>query len=50
MDENEGGGLLGLLCGSGLGLWATLGNGGIAMGVVAVLVIVASIVWLSAVL
>jgi hypothetical protein len=48
MDENAGGGLLGLLCGIGLGVWATVGHGGTGVGVLAVLVIVASIAWLSA--
>ena len=48
MDEGGGGGLLGLACGIGLGMWATVGHGGVVLGVLAVLVIVASIAWLSA--
>ena len=48
MDENEGGGLLGLALGIGMGAWATVGNGGVGIGLLAIMTIVASIAWLSA--
>ena len=46
MDEKEGTALLGLLLGVGLGLWSTAGDGGVGVGVFAVLLIVASAAWL----
>ena len=48
MDENEGGGLLGLVLGIGMGAWATVGDGGIGIGLLAILMIAGSIAWLSA--
>ena len=45
MDEGQGGGLVTLLCGAALGLWA-YGHGQIGMGAIAALVIVAGVVWL----
>jgi hypothetical protein len=56
MEDTTGGGrveddekvaLFGLALGVGLGLWATIGDGGIGIGVIAALIIVASLVWLS---
>ena len=47
MEDDEKLGLFGLALGIGLGLWATVGDGGIAVGVFAVLIIVASLAWLS---
>ena len=47
MNGNEGGGLLGLALGIGMGAWATVGGGGIVVDLLAVLVIAASIAWLS---
>jgi hypothetical protein len=49
VDENERGGLIGLALGIGLGMWATVGDGGIGGGLLAILVIVASVAWLGAV-
>jgi hypothetical protein len=47
VEDDEKAGLFGLALGIGLGLWATIGDGGIGVGVFAVLVIVASLAWLS---
>jgi hypothetical protein len=47
VDDHERGGLLGLALGIGLGLWATVGEGGITIGIFAVLVIVGSVAWLG---
>ena len=47
MDDDERGGLVGLLLGVGLGVLAAAGHGGIGLGVVAALLIVGSIAWLS---
>lgn len=47
MEDHEGGGLVGLLLGIGLGVWATVGHGGIGVGLLSILVIVASVAWLS---
>jgi hypothetical protein len=48
VDENEGGGLLGLALGIGMGVWSTAGDGGIGVGLLAILLIAGSIAWLSA--
>jgi len=48
MDENERGGLVGLALGIGLAMWATVGDGGIGVGLLAIVVIVGSVVWLGA--
>ena len=48
MDEKDGTALMGLVVGIGLGLWATVGDGGIGLGLLAILIIVASVVWLGA--
>ena len=47
VEDDEKLGLFGLALGIGLGLWATVGDGGIAVGVFAVLIIVAGLAWLS---
>jgi hypothetical protein len=47
VDENERGGLVGLAVGIGLGLLA-MSDHNIAIGLLSVLVIVASIAWLGA--
>ena len=47
MDDADGAALLGLLCGLGLALWATVGGGGPGMGVFAVLLLVPSALWLG---
>ena len=47
MEDDEKVALFGLALGIGLGLWATVGHGGITVGVFAVLIIVASLAWLS---
>jgi len=49
VDENERGGLIGLAVGIGLALLA-MADHNIAIGLLSILVMVASIVWLSAVL
>jgi hypothetical protein len=48
VSENDSGGLLGLALGIGMGIWSTVGDGGIAVGLLAILLIVGSIAWLSA--
>ena len=47
MDDDERGGLVGLLLGLGLGALATWGHGGMGLGVVAALLVIGSIAWLS---
>jgi hypothetical protein len=47
MEDDEKVALFGLALGIGLGLWATIGDGGIGIGVIAALITVASLVWLS---
>ena len=47
MDDDEKVALFGLALGVGLGLWATVSDGGPGIGVIAVLMIVASLAWLS---
>ena len=46
-DDNGIRGLLGLAVGIGLGLWSMVGHGGIATGLLAIVVMVASMAWLS---
>jgi hypothetical protein len=50
VDDHERGGLLGLTLGIALGLWSTVGDGGIGVGVFAVLIIVGSVIWLGVVI
>ena len=50
MDDHEKGGLIGLTFGIALGLWSMVGDGGIGVGVFAILIIVGSAVWLGVVL
>ncbi|MDT7581519.1 MAG: hypothetical protein QOK35_2783 [Pseudonocardiales bacterium] len=47
MDEKDGTALLGLALGIGLAFWA-MGDGNIGLGLLAILVIVASVAWLGA--
>ena len=47
MDDNDGTALLGLALGIGLAVWAT-SDGNIGLGLLAILVIVASVAWLGA--
>ena len=47
MDEKDGTALLGLALGIGLAMWAT-SDGNIGLGLLAILVIVASVAWLGA--
>lgn len=47
MDKDEGGGLLGLALGIGLGVWA-MGDGNIGLGLLAAVMIVGSVLWLGA--
>ena len=47
MDEKDGKALLGLVLGIGLGLWST-STGNVGLGLVAILMIVASVAWLGA--
>jgi len=47
VDDDERGGLIGLLNGLGLGALAGSGHGGMSLGIVAALLIVGSTAWLS---
>ena len=47
MGDDEKVALFGLALGVGLGLWATVSDGGPGVGVIAVLMIVAGLAWLS---
>ena len=44
--SDEGKGLVGLAAGIGLGAWSLQGGGGIALGLLAIAVIVGSVIWL----